>query len=107
MNIPDESYEMSMQYMVICAAGLIFTAGYNMISAVLRGMGDSKRPFLFIAIASVTNLVLDLLFTDLFGWGFYGFVLGYGLAPYGFAILGVIYFLSGMWRHHKVFAEDI
>ncbi|MBQ8267082.1 MAG: MATE family efflux transporter [Clostridia bacterium] len=72
MNIPTESYDMAMQYMVICAAGLIFTAGYNMISAVLRGMGDSKRPFLFIAIASVTNLILDLLFTGLLGWGVAG-----------------------------------
>ena len=72
MNIPPESYEMSKQYMTICAAGLIFTAGYNMVSAVLRGMGDSKRPFMFIAIASFTNLVLDLLFTGLLGWGVAG-----------------------------------
>ncbi|MDO4608139.1 MAG: MATE family efflux transporter [Clostridia bacterium] len=72
MNIPSVSYDMSMTYMLICGAGLIFTAGYNMVSAVLRGLGDSKRPFLFIAIASVTNLVLDLLFTGLFGWGVAG-----------------------------------
>ncbi len=72
MNIPVESYNMAMQYMIICAAGLVFTAGYNMVSAVLRGMGDSKRPFLFIAIASVTNLVLDLLFTGFFKWGVIG-----------------------------------
>lgn len=72
MNIPKESYDMAMQYMIICAAGLVFAAGYNMVSAVLRGMGDSKRPFLFIAIASVVNLVLDLLFTGLLGWGVAG-----------------------------------
>ena len=72
MNIPKESYDMAMQYMIICAAGLVFTAGYYMVSAVLRGMGDSKRPFLFIAIASVVNLVLDLLFTGLLGWGVAG-----------------------------------
>ncbi len=72
MNIPVESYDMAMQYMIICATGLVFTAGYNMVSSVLRGMGDSKRPFLFIAIASVTNLVLDLLFTGFFKWGVIG-----------------------------------
>ncbi len=72
MNMPAESYDMAMRYMIICAAGLIFTAGYNMVAAVLRGMGDSKRPFLFIAIASVTNLVLDLLFTGYLGWGVMG-----------------------------------
>lgn len=68
MNMPVESAEYAMDYLVICSAGLIFTAGYNMVSAVLRGMGDSKRPFLFIGIASVVNLVLDLLFTGVLGW---------------------------------------
>jgi len=72
MKIPDESYSMSMDYLVICSGGLIFTAGYNLVSAVLRGMGDAKRPFLFIGIASVINLILDLLFTGLFGWGVAG-----------------------------------
>lgn len=68
MNIPMESYAYSMDYLMICGAGLIFTAGYNLVSAVLRGMGDSKRPFLFIGIASFVNLVLDILFTGVFKW---------------------------------------
>ena len=72
MKIPTESFDMAMQYLIICASGLIFTAGYNMVSAVLRGMGDAKRPFLFIGIASVVNLVLDLLFTGFLGWGVAG-----------------------------------
>ncbi len=72
MNIPDESYAMSMDYLVICTSGLIFTAGYNMVSAVLRGMGDAKSPFLFIGIASVINLILDLIFIGFLGWGVAG-----------------------------------
>lgn len=72
MKMPEESYGMAIDYLIICGAGLFFTAGYNMVSAVLRGMGDSKRPFLFIGIASVINLVLDLLFTGLLGWGVAG-----------------------------------
>ena len=72
MNVPEESYQMSIDYLVISAIGLVFTAGYNMVSAVLRGMGDAKRPFLFIAIASVVNLVLDILFTGILGWGVAG-----------------------------------
>lgn len=68
MNIPPESYAYAEHYLIICGAGLFFTAGYNMVSAVLRGMGDSKRPFLFICIASVVNLVLDILFTGIFKW---------------------------------------
>ena len=72
MNIPDESLTMAGDYLIICGAGLIFTAGYNMVSAVLRGMGDSKRPFMFICIASAINLVLDILFTGILGWGVAG-----------------------------------
>ena len=72
MNVPAESVSMSSDYLVICGIGLIFTAGYNMVSAVLRGMGDSKRPLLFIVIASFTNLVLDILFTGILGFGVAG-----------------------------------
>ena len=72
LKIPAESFEMAREYLIICAAGLIFTAGYNLVSAVLRGMGDAKRPFLFIGIASVINLGLDILFTGIFGWGVAG-----------------------------------
>ena len=72
MNMPAESYDMAMDYMLICAIGFVFTAGYNIVSAILRGMGDSKRPLLFIAIASFVNLVLDYLFTGILGWGVAG-----------------------------------
>lgn len=72
LNVPIESYEMARDYLVICAVGLIFTAGYNLVSAVLRGMGDAKRPFLFIGIASAINLILDILFTGFWGMGVAG-----------------------------------
>lgn len=73
MNVMHMPTEMNtdvyaMEYLIICGAGLVFTAGYNMVSAVLRGMGDGKRPLLFIGIASAVNLVLDILFTGVFGW---------------------------------------
>lgn len=72
IKMPAESFEMAREYLVICAIGFVFTAGYNLVSAILRAMGDSKRPFIFICIASVVNLVLDLLFTGLLGWGVAG-----------------------------------
>lgn len=94
MKIPVESFEMTMQYLVICASGLIFTAGYNMVSAVLRGMGDAKRPFLFIGIASVVNLILDLLFTGLWGWGVAG-------AAYATIIGQAVSFLFSLYYLYK------
>ena len=62
LNTPVESYDFTMDYTVTCIFGLFFIYGYNIVSAILRGMGDSRRPFVFIAISAVVNMVLDLLF---------------------------------------------
>ncbi|MBR2802476.1 MAG: MATE family efflux transporter [Erysipelotrichaceae bacterium] len=62
LNTPSASYQFTMDYTVTCIFGLIFIYGYNIVSAILRGMGDSKRPFLFIAIAAILNMILDVLF---------------------------------------------
>lgn len=62
MNTPADSYGQALAYSTICMCGLVFIYGYNMVSAVLRGLGDSKHPFVFISIAAVLNILLDLLF---------------------------------------------
>ncbi|MBQ9849946.1 MAG: MATE family efflux transporter [Clostridia bacterium] len=62
LNTPAESYAFTMDYTVTCIFGLFFIYGYNIVSAILRGMGDSRRPFVFIAVAAVVNIVLDLWF---------------------------------------------
>ena len=62
MNTPAESYAGALSYSSVCMAGLAFIYGYNIVSAILRGMGDSKHPFIFISIAAVMNLVLDVVF---------------------------------------------
>ncbi len=102
MNIPDESYAMAMDYLVICSLGLVFTAGYNMVSAVLRGMGDAKRPFLFIAIASAINLVLDIVFTGILGWG----VAGAAWATIIGQAASFIFSLAYLWRRKEAFGFD-
>lgn len=102
MNMPPESYDMAIDYLIICTGGLIFTAGYNMVSAVLRGMGDSKRPFLFIGIASATNLVLDLLFTGVLGWGVAGAAWATIIGQAGAFIFSIFY----LYRHKESFGFD-
>lgn len=69
MNTPEEAFAGAAAYSAICMAGLVFIYGYNVVSAILRGMGDSKHPFLFISIAAVLNLLLDLLFVLVFDMG--------------------------------------
>jgi len=62
LNTPAEIFEYTRQYALTCVIGTVFIYGYNLVSAIMRGMGDSKHPFMFIAIASVLNLILDLVF---------------------------------------------
>jgi len=69
INIPAEAYKEAHNYMAICFGGTVFISGYNAVSAVLRGMGDSKRPLYFVAVATVLNVVLDILFVGYFSWG--------------------------------------
>lgn len=69
LNTPQESMKDAYWYFIICSLGIVFIFGYNAVCSVLRGLGDSKRPMYFVAVASVTNIVLDLLFVGGFHWG--------------------------------------
>ncbi|MBR1780751.1 MAG: MATE family efflux transporter [Oscillospiraceae bacterium] len=60
MQVPALAVEPAVQYLSICGVGTVFIVGYNMVSSVLRGIGDSKRPMYFIAISCVLNILGDL-----------------------------------------------
>lgn len=62
MNTPRPAFDGAEAYSSICIMGLVFIYGYNVVSAILRGMGDSKHPLLFIGIAVGMNVLLDLWF---------------------------------------------
>ena len=62
MKTPDPSVEQTLTYLTICFAGIPFIVAYNVIAAVFRGLGDSKTPMYFVAIACVLNIVLDYVF---------------------------------------------
>lgn len=72
LNTPAESWDQAMAYATTCMFGLVFIYGYNIVSSIMRGLGDSKRPFLFIAIAAILNVMLDLVFVVGFRWEAFG-----------------------------------
>ena len=72
LNTPAAAYAYTMDYTVTCICGLVFIYGYNIVSAILRGMGDSKRPFLFIGIAALLNIILDIVFVKCCGMAVFG-----------------------------------
>lgn len=69
LQTPAEAYADTYAYLQICNGGILFVFGYNAVSAVLRGMGDSRHPLIFVAIAAGTNVVLDILLVGAFGMG--------------------------------------
>lgn len=76
MSTPTEAVEGTRRYIMICFAGIPFITAYNIISSVLRGMGDSKSPMYFIAVACVFNIGLDYLFIGALGMESAGAALG-------------------------------
>ena len=78
LNVPPEALGYCRSYTVCCTAGLFFLVGYVLVAAILRGMGESKRPMVFIIIASVLNVVLDIVFVS------------QGMGPFGAALATVI-----------------
>ncbi len=66
VNAPPEALAKTIKYIQICGGGIIFITAYNVISALFRGLGNSKYPLLFVFIASITNIIGDLLLVGVF-----------------------------------------
>lgn len=102
IKLPTEALADGKSYTMVSAVGFVFIFGYNAVSAALRGMGDSRRPLLFVAIASVANLLLDLLFVLAFGWGAFGAALATILGQAFSVVASVVY----LYRRKEAFCFD-
>ena len=76
VSTPAEAVEGTVTYLTICFAGIPFITAYNIISSIFRGLGDSKSPMYFIAVACAANIVLDYLFMGAMHLGPAGVALG-------------------------------
>ncbi len=76
MSTPDQAVLGTRRYLTICFLGIPFITAYNVLSSVFRGLGDSKSPMCFIAVACVVNIALDYLLIGGFGMGPEGAALG-------------------------------
>ena len=102
LNTPKESWNFTLDYTVTCVCGLPFIYGYNVVSAILRGMGDSRRPFVFIAIAAVLNMVLDVIFVKYCGMQVFGAALATVIGQ-GTSFLTALFYL---YRRRESFGFD-
>ena len=92
MNTPENLLQDATSYMRAACSGTICVAAYNWINAVMRSLGDSRTPLIFLVVASLLNVGLDLLFVVVFGWGVvgaaYATVISQGISAAGSIIVG-------------------
>ena len=106
MNTPEEILADASVYLRIFFAGSIPSLLYNMGAGILRSVGDSKRPFYFLAVSSITNILLDLLFIAVFGWGVVGAAWATVISHIIAAVL-VMMSLSKTDESYKLYLRDI
>lgn len=90
MQAPVEALELTVLYVRICGGGIFFIIGYNVISSIFRGLGNSRLPLLFVTIACVVNILGDLLFVAVFHMNVAGAALATVMAQAVSVILSLI-----------------
>ena len=91
LKTPAASLKEANDYVTICFYGIFFICGYNAISAVLRGYGDSRRPMYFVALSCVLNIIGDIMFVKYLGLGVAGTALATVLSQSISMICSIIY----------------
>ena len=94
ISTPPEAVSQTKDYLLICFIGIPFITAYNVISSIFRGMGDSKSPMYFVAVAGIINVVLDVLFIGTMKMGAAGAALATVIAQ----ALSVIFALLALSR---------
>ena len=103
LNCPAEALGQARSYMLITAFGLPFIYGYNAGCGGLRGMGESKRPLMFIMIAAVVNIFLDILLVAVFDLGAAGTAIATVFSQIASFTASFMY----MYRHKETFAFEL
>lgn len=98
IETPAEAVNGTTDYLTICFMGIPFIVAYNIIASIFRGLGDSKSPMYFIAIACVANIILDILFIGIMDMSAAGAALGTVISQ----TLSVIVSLIMIRKHHSI-----
>lgn len=96
--LPEELIPEATTYLNVYMGGMILFFGFNGTSSVLRGLGDSKTPLYFLILASIFNIIFDILFVMVFKWGIAGAAWATVIAQGGAFVSGIIY----LNRTHKI-----
>lgn len=105
LETPPEALEDAQKYLLICFSGLPFIVAYNVIAGIFRGLGDTRRPMYFVAMAGVFNIILDYIFIGPWHWGAAGAAWGTVLSEAFSVFLAAFYFFKtptgrAITKHH-------
>ena len=106
MNTPKEAINATKSYLSICSGGIIFIVGYNVVSSILRGLGDSKTPLLFVFIACMINIVVDFVLVGYFHMGAKGAAIA-TVSAQGLSFLFALGYLCKKGIGYPFYKEDI
>ena len=98
LNVPADTYQDACGYMKIICCGTVFVFGYNAVCSVLKGLGDSKSPLYFVGIATIINVVLDIILVGPFGMGTAGAACA-TITAQGISFVISLFYL----KRHKIF----
>ncbi len=99
LKTPAESIAGTERYLFVCFAGVPFIVAYNLIASIFRGLGDTRTPMYFVAVACVVNIILDYLFIGYLGLGPMGAALGTTLSQ----TASVVFAAFAIRRHWTLF----
>ncbi len=105
LQTPSEALHAARQYLLICFAGVPFIIAYNVISSIFRGLGDTKRPMVFVAIAGVFNVGLDYVLIGICGLGAAGAALA-TVSAQAISVLLALVSMKKMETHVQLKRED-
>lgn len=100
LNVPADAYQDACDYMQIICCGTVFVFGYNAVCSVLKGLGNSKSPLYFVGIATIINIVLDIILVGPFGMGTAGAAYA-TIAAQGISFVISLFYL----KRHKIFSS--
>ena len=103
LNCPSEAMGQAGSYMMITALGYPFIFGYNAVCGILRGMGESKRPLIFVLVAAVVNIILDILLVAVFHMEAAGTAIATTASQMGSFIAAFIF----MWKKREEFDFEL
>ena len=102
LRTPEESFGGAVSYLHITFVGTVFTFGYNLVACMFRGMGDSRHPLMFVAIAASVNLALDLIAVAVLRMGVAGAALATVTGQGVSLIISIVY----LYRRREHFGFD-